>query len=364
VGVAFGVVLVREKSVGGFLQVEVATFRSDGTYSDGRHPDAVRFTTPQEDAQRRDFTCNGLFLDPLANGGAGALHDFVGGQMDIQKKILRAIGDPAARFAEDHLRLMRAVRFAARLGFSMDAETLTALKRLAPNIRTISKERIHDELSLILTHPSRAAAADWLQSSGLFENLWPAELYARPEEVPRYFASMSELPPDFVVVLADLYKNLAYVPDSNPGIVPPALRLKGSNVAALLRRDLLLNNVETADFAWLLDNANLLLGWEAFGKAIFKRLLADPRWPRLAAFFTHISLDAPRRALFSVRVAALQAEGVAPAPFITGDTLIKMGATPNPQFRQWIDALYDRQLEGEFADKEQALAAARKLIEP
>ncbi|MEI8197059.1 MAG: CCA tRNA nucleotidyltransferase, partial [Phycisphaerae bacterium] len=168
VGVSFGVVLVRQKH----QTVEVATFRTDGQYSDGRRPDNVQFTTAEVDAQRRDFTCNGLFFDPIAH----QLHDFVGGQADIQARILRAIGRPEQRFAEDYLRMLRAPRFAAKLGFEIEPVTLQAIRIGAPNIRLISKERIGEELRMMLAHPARVRAAELLVATGLLAQIWPTEL--------------------------------------------------------------------------------------------------------------------------------------------------------------------------------------------
>jgi poly(A) polymerase len=363
VGAAFGVILVRQKNAGSFTQVEVATFRSDGTYSDGRHPDSVRFTTAEEDARRRDFTCNGLFFDPLANNGNGQLHDFIGGQQDIANKTLRAIGDPAARFAEDHLRMLRAIRFAARLDFTIDPTTLQALQHQSEKIRTISKERIHDELARILEHPTRTIAAELLQSSGLLAHLWPRELYDKPE-IKRKWFELPRLPEDadFVVSLIALHDDIIFCEEVNSAAPPPGAAKTGGAIAELLRRDLLLNNVETADLAWLMDQRTTIANWQQQDNARLKRLLADPRWPRL--FMLYLTLGRPEedhRALEG-RVAALQAEGAAPAPFITGETLIKLGAAPGPKFKQWLEDLYNRQLNNEFPTQQEALTAAKQLL--
>jgi poly(A) polymerase len=361
VGAAFGVVLVRGKPAGppppaaagapreAPPQVEVATFRADGTYSDGRHPDSVRFTTPEEDARRRDFTCNGLFFDPVA----GRLHDFVGGQADIAAKRLRAIGDPAARFGEDHLRLLRAVRFAARLGFAVDDATAEAMGRLAGKIKTISKERVHDELARILGHPTRAAAVDLLHAAGLLRELWPAELQGPAAAGAPGAGRVARLGAgaDFVVALAALQTDLS-------GGGGPA----GAAVAEYVRRDLLLTNAETADLGWLVDQRRVLAGWEGLTRAPVKRLLADPRWPRLALLMHAEGWPAARAAAFDARAAAWAAEGAAPPPLITGQTLIRLGAAPGPTFKRWLDGLYDRQLEGEFATAAAAVAAAEALI--
>jgi tRNA nucleotidyltransferase/poly(A) polymerase len=358
VGAAFGVILLVEKAPAGGkrLQVEVATFRTDGKYSDGRHPDSVEFTTAEQDARRRDFTCNGLFWDPLAKGEGeeqGKLHDFVGGQADIAAKILRAIGDPEARFREDHLRMLRAVRFAARLGFAMEAATAGAIRRQAPKIQSVSRERVHDELALIVGHSTRAEAARLLEWTGLLKEIWPKSLWEETVEA-REFAGLRKLPAgaDWVMALAAMYWD----------ITPPERRKTGAEVADALREALLLSNAERDDVVWLLENLIKLRNWETNSKAALKHLLADARWPRLEALFVHLSLEPTRRADFETRMRTLQADGVAPTPFVTGETLIKLGAVPGPRFRRWLVELYDRQLEGELKTGEEALAAARALV--
>jgi tRNA nucleotidyltransferase/poly(A) polymerase len=333
--------------------VEVATFRTDGKYSDGRHPDSVEFTTAEQDARRRDFTCNGLFWDPLAKGDVGELHDFVGGQADIAAKILRAIGNPEERFREDHLRMLRAVRFAARLGFAMEAATAGAIRRLAPQIQSVSRERVHDELALIVGHSTRAEAARLLEWTGLLKEIWPKGLWEDAEEA-RAFAGLLSLPAgaDWVMALAAMYWDMT----------PPERRRAGAEVADALREALLLSNAERDDVAWLLDNLTKLRTWETSSKAALKHLLADARWPRLEALFVHLSLEPVRHVDFETRMRALQAEGVAPTPWVTGETLIQLGAVPGPRFRRWLEELYKRQLEGELKTGEEALAAARALV--
>src|SRR3954454_5361661 len=169
VGAAFGVILVRQrKSV-----IEVATFRSDDVYLDGRRPTAVKFTTAEEDAKRRDFTINGLFLDPVEN----KVIDYIGGREDLKNKIVRAIGEPDHRFEEDHLRLLRAVRFAARFGLTIELATASAIRAHAPQLKRISPERVAEELRLMLTPATRVAAWKMLWELGLarvvFRSLGP-----------------------------------------------------------------------------------------------------------------------------------------------------------------------------------------------
>jgi poly(A) polymerase len=341
VGAAFGVILVRQRK----LTVEIATFRTDGNYADGRHPQSVSFATAQEDAQRRDFTCNGLFYDPIA----ATLHDFVGGQADIAAKILRAIGDPAHRFAEDQLRLLRAVRFAAKLKFQIDAQTFNAIAQFADRITTISRERIGDEIRMIIEHPSRAAAAQLLVDTHLLNQLWPVELL--PASMPSTWPILAALPSATLPL----------------GLVAMQLDM-GSHVsswdhcAAALRENLMLSNQETEDIAWLGNQCATLQHWPQLTNAQLKRLLADGRWAQLASLFAATTASIPEA--FSRRIAALEQEGVAPAPFVTGNDLIAMGAKPGKHFKHWLDTLYDLQLEGQLLSKPEALAKARALMGP
>ena len=167
---SFGVVKVMGPKVGErFLEAEVATFRSDVSYSDGRHPDAVTFSDAEHDAQRRDFTINGLFYDPLEN----RVIDYIGGQQDIEQRIVRAIGDPRARIAEDKLRMLRAVRFAARFDFMLEERTLAAIKEQCHELVIVSAERVATELRLILTHRSRVRGLELLAEAGLLEVVLP-----------------------------------------------------------------------------------------------------------------------------------------------------------------------------------------------
>ena len=165
-GAHFGVVLVHD----GGAHVEVATFRSDREYLDGRRPDGVHFETdPRQDALRRDFTINALLLDPVS----GEVLDFAGGRADLDAKLIRAIGDPERRFREDHLRLLRAVRFAARLGFEIEGETFAAIRRLAPLIQSVSAERVRDEIARILTEGGARRGLELLDASGLLRRFCP-----------------------------------------------------------------------------------------------------------------------------------------------------------------------------------------------
>jgi len=359
VGAAFGVILVVERNpVAGEprLQVEVATFRSDGTYSDGRHPDSVRFTTAEEDARRRDFTCNGLFLDPLAKGEAdgGQVHDFVGGRADIERKILRAIGDPEARFREDHLRMLRAVRFAARLGFTIESATRAAMVRHAGEIKGISRERIGEELRMILAHPSRGRAVELLVEVGLMGHIWPLVPMLT---VPRFSPPLvAGLPEAGGVGGANRALGLAAMALDYSAALP----VQGD--AERLQQAFALANEEREEIAWLWEKRPVLLDQARWTRATLKRLLADPRWGDLQALFG-AEVRGPLAEELAAWVQKLRGEGVAPVPLVTGDTLIKLGVVPGPRFKKWLEELYDRQLEGELHSAEEAVAVAQRLVQ-
>jgi len=347
VGIAFGVVLVREKK----FTVEVATFRTDGKYIDGRHPEAVTFATAQEDAQRRDFTCNGIFYDPVA----GEYHDYVAGRADIAARVLRAIGEPHLRFGEDHLRLLRAVRFAAKLGFSIDPTTQAAMAELGGKIADISRERIGEEIRMIMEHSTRTRAIDVLAGfPPLFEAVFGVRATAMPPgPQDARWPRLAQLRGTVSRVLAlqallrDLWHDQASVDWTRTG--------------EILRQDLMLSNQEWEEFAWLAAKWPILEAWRSASKAAMKRIMADPRWNDLAALFPADPTHAAELPDFLAQVAALQAEGVAPTPLISGADLIALGASPGPAFKRWLETLYDRQLDGELTTHAAALAAAREM---
>jgi tRNA nucleotidyltransferase/poly(A) polymerase len=343
VGAAFGVILIRQQGA----QVEVATFRTDGDYHDGRHPDSVQFSTPEVDAQRRDFTCNGLFYDPRTH----QVFDYVGGQQDISQRILRAIGIPAQRFAEDHLRMLRAVRFTTRLQFAMDPATAEAIQEAAPQIQRITRERIGEEMRLMLEAPARAASMRLLCQLGLFEQIWPAELDgAAIEDFPTLERLQSAVP-RWLGLLAMQIDVAALTGKS----------LEPAAVAQDLRSALVLSNVETEAITWSADRWIAARDGQAMRDARWKRIMGDPRWPDLANLIRASAF--PNQADLDALWDRLTTEGVSPEPYVNGSDLIALGATPGHQFKIWLDELYDRQLEREFPEPSAAHAAARMLIE-
>jgi poly(A) polymerase len=368
VGAAFGVILVRHHG----SVVEVATFRKDAEYVDGRHPTGVRFTTAEEDANRRDFTINGLFLDPLR---AGALEDqvidYVGGRKDLQDRLLRAIGDAEARFNEDHLRMLRAVRFAARFGFAIEPATASAIRRHAPQLVRISPERIAEELRIMLTPPTRAAAYRMLEELELRQLIFRFfELPAGPGRIDKSISVFAALAQDRVIPfgLALAAASIDHYLWSGPANAD-ARRLferpMAAKVVRALRQALKISNDESDELRDTLDGLDPLVGFDPPTVAVVKRFLA-----RATAGLSRDLLEALREigmldtALvrpLEERLAVLDKTEFAPPPFITGDDLTVAGLTPGPAFKRVLDAVYDAQLEDRVKTKEEALALALRL---
>ena len=354
VGEAFGVVLVRQFGV----DIEVATFRAEAGYEDKRRPSQVTFTDAKHDAQRRDFTINGLFADPLhtdpATGGDPII-DYVGGREDLVAKRIRAIGDPDQRFAEDYLRMLRAARFAARLDFQIEPRTAAAIRPLAKYLGQISRERIGQEIAMMLTGLRAAHAAQLVQSlrldaPALNEEHRPVELPILSALASRPLEAERMLPVALAAWLLDRhgpspvdFTALAYFCEHH---VRPILRR--------WRKALCLSNQVRDDIAHLLSLVPLARDWPRLGIAPRKRLLAHPRWPLALALLRALPLD-ETIAKLEQDAASLHAQGVAPPPLVTGEDLIRLGATPGPAFRQWLDGVYDAQLAGTVATREQAL---------
>ena len=337
VGESFGVMLV---SVMGH-QIEVATFRSDGFYSDGRRPDTVTFSDAGHDAKRRDFTINGLFEDPLS----GRVIDFVAGQADLEARLIKAIGDPEARLAEDRLRMLRAVRFAARFSFAIDAATAEAIRGGAKDLGRISRERIGQEVRRMLTDRNRAVAAREIQNLGLDAAvLGESHQTAAPTRLGRLMERVA-----YPTALAAWMLDRAEQTFSDV-----TARVRGWSTA------LVLSNAERTALGRCLEVYETLRGpWLQLGVARQKRVAAgggfDDAMALLAASDSAAFVEVRRRAT------ELAATGLAPSPLIDGDDLIGLGMTPGPGFKCVLDAVYDAQLEGTLRDKPAALELARSL---
>jgi poly(A) polymerase len=374
VGKAFGVILVLE----GDHRFEVATFRSDGRYLDGRRPESVAFSGPEEDARRRDFTINGMFFDPEDE----RILDFVDGRADLDRRLIRAIGDPKARFSEDRLRLLRAVRFAGRFGFAIDPATEAAIREMAPGIVQVSGERVRDELAKILTDPSRSATMELLRASGLLTRILPevAAMEGVPQP-PEYhpegdvwthtkLALDTLKDPTFELALAVLLHDIG-----KPPTLVKADRIRfnnhdkvGADMAARIVDRLKLSNDQKDRIVWLVHKHLAFLQWEQMRASTLKRLLAHEHIGDLLRLVRADTLgskadDAYVDRLEQIR-ATMKVEELKPAPLVTGKDLIEMGYPPGPAFKKALTEIMDAQLEGVVRDREAAIQLARKILGP
>ena len=368
VGAQFGVIVVLED--GGEFQV--ATFRSDGAYRDGRHPESVAFTNAEGDARRRDFTVNGLFFDPLTC----QILDFVGGEADLRAGILRSIGDPHARFAEDKLRLIRCVRFAASLGFEIEAETWRALVERAPEITAVSAERIRDELVKIFSHPSRVRGFDLLDQSGLLAILLPeVEALKGCEQPPDFHPEgdvfvhtrlMLSLLPErvstplvFSVLFHDIGKPPTFLIDETGRIRFNGHESISASMTEKIFSRLRFSNAETEATVVGVKNHMAFKDVQNMRVATLKRFLARPtiddelELHRVDCQGSHGLLDnydflLRKREEFSN-------EPLIPPPLITGRDLIAAGLQPGPPFKKLLDSAQALQLEGGLKTREDAL---------
>ena len=360
VGAAFGVILVRHKR----STVEVATFRTDGTYLDGRRPEAVTFTTAEEDAKRRDFTINGLFLDPVEN----KVIDYVGGREDLKNKVLRAIGDPNHRFEEDHLRVLRAVRFAARFYLGIEPATADAISRHAPHLTRISPERIAEELRLMLVPPTRCDAWVRLGKFGVDRVIfrhWP--LHDRSDgsgKVNLVMCKLGDEPASLGLALSAAM--IAFWPPRDteeeirrcfePATVTPAVNA--------VRRALRISNAESEEMSGSLLGLQPLLAAGEATLAQKKRFLmratgASSR--RLMRALASSGYFPERVRGLERELDQLEATDFAPPPLVTGDDLTDSGLRPGPRFKVALDQTYDAQLERRVTSRKDAIEMAVRI---
>jgi poly(A) polymerase len=366
VGAKFGVVLVRDADA----QVEVATFRSDGVYEDGRRPAHVHFEkSAHEDAARRDFTINALFMDPVTS----EILDFVGGREDLASQIIRAIGDPEARFRDDHLRLLRAVRFAARLGFRIEPVTFQAIQKMAPEVPTVAPERVRDELTRILTEGAASRGFELLDASGLLEQVLPEVSTMKGVKQPPEFHPEGDVWVHTLLLLEKLdhpTPTLAWgallhdVGKPSTFRMADRIRFNGHVEAGVEIARHLLNRLrfsrEDADQILALI-ANHMKFKDAFDmrESTLKRFIRQP------AFEEHLELHrldclssngyTDSYDYVKARLAALPEEALKPAPLLTGRDLIERGYQPGPLFSEILHAVEDAQLEGALQSPEDAL---------
>ena len=387
VGAQFGVVLVplpktdaSASAVGPNEKVpivEVATFRSDMGYSDGRHPDEVRFSKdPREDVQRRDFTINGLLLDPVAN----EVLDFVGGREDLKAGVIRTIGEPEHRFAEDKLRMLRAVRFAARFDYRIDPSTLASIQRLTEQIHQVSFERVRGELTKMLTEGRAKRAFELLDESGLLKQVLPEISAMKGVEQPPQFHPEGDVFVHTLLLLEKLEvggsKTLAWGALLHDVGKPPTFRVApdrirfdghvevGVKMAAEICRRLRFSNDETGQILSLVDNHMRFADVERMKESTLKKFL------RLPGFDEHLDLHrmdclSSNGITESYEYArenwrALPAEAIRPQPLITGRDLIEAGYEPGPRFKEILGAVEDAQLEGRLTSSAAAMEFARR----
>ena len=386
VGAHFGVVLIADEIDGQEMVTEVATFRSDGAYMDGRRPESVRFSDDaEEDVIRRDFTINGMLLDPqlLRESGdvGGAVLDYVGGRADLQARLVRAIGDPDKRFDEDKLRMLRAVRFAARFDFEIEVATEAAIEKSAAQIAQVSRERVRDELTRMLTEGRARRAFELLDRTRLLKQVLP--------EIDRLHGV--EQPPEFHPE-GDVWMHTLMLLEQLPAGVSPTLawgallhdvgkpatfqrgpgRIRfnghvevGVRVTQDIARKLRFSNEDTAQIVALVENHMRFGDVEKMKASTLKRFFRLPAFPehlalhRMDCMASHGGLDLYEFA--KQRFEATPLEEVRPVLLITGQDLIVAGYKPGPRFKELLAQAEDAQLEGRIRSKEEGLALIRSI---
>jgi poly(A) polymerase len=358
VGAAFGVILVRQRK----SQSEVATFRTDLAYKDGRRPEGVVFTTAEEDAKRRDFTINGMFFDPIEN----RVIDYVGGQGDLKNRVLRAIGEPNHRFEEDHLRLLRAVRFAARFNLEIEPTTADAIRRHAEQLKRISPERIAEELRLMLTGATRVKAYRLLWEFGLIDVISRFVKGGTDAAYERgiFEALFNEEGMSFGLALAAASLDYRWQRAGSPQDIRPMLsKSEIRATSSALRQALKISNDEAEVVEGSLAFAQLIED-ESPSVATRKRFLmqtASDDARRLMGAVAQCGMMYGRIGLLLAEFRQLEQTDFAPPPLVSGDDLTAAGLQPGPVFKRVLDAVYDAQLEGRVTSKEAALEMALSL---
>jgi tRNA nucleotidyltransferase/poly(A) polymerase len=337
VGKSFGVMIVLGPRGAG--QIDVATFRRDAAYSDGRHPDEIAFSSAEVDARRRDFTINGLFYDPVAD----EIIDYVDGQRDIRRRVVRTIGSPDDRFGEDKLRLLRAVRFASRLGFSLEENTQAAIARMADQITVVSRERIAQELRSMLGGPTRASAARLLLETGLLAALLPE---AQHDDWQAVLGVLERLEGErFCAALAVLL-------DGSDG-----------KQAAQTCRGFRLTSKETERVRQLVQRRGSLRGaagqpWSKLQRVLIREEAED----LVALHAAEPNAETADDVAFCRAKLALASEVLNPPPLITGNDLNALGLARGAIFKTLLEQVRDEQLEGRISDREEALALVQRLM--
>ena len=365
-GVSFGVVRVRHPRIRG-NEVEIATFRSDLAYIDGRRPSGVVFSSPQADAERRDFTINGMFMDPLED----KVIDYVGGRADLDARVLRAIGEPAARFEEDRLRLLRAVRFAARFDLRIEPKTLAAIKAMAGQVVSVSPERIGQEMRRMLVHQNRAGAMKTAMELGLIPAILPEVAATRGIFLgsPRQpegdlwdhaLRVLDLLPhePSFPLAFAALIHEVGAPNDGSLDPDRDRGRIGGIRADEICRR-LRFSNAERERVVWLVTHHRSLVNARKLRESTLKRILASPGIDELLALHRADALAMTGKAEhvdYCEHYLRDQPAGpIDPPPLLTGDDLKRHGLKPGARFGIILERLRDAQLERRVNEKREAL---------
>jgi poly(A) polymerase len=391
VGAQFGVVLVPVPDRGAASNVstdasaksrmvEVATFRSDIGYSDGRHPDEVRFSQdPRQDVARRDFTINGMLLDPLNGQAPGEVLDFVGGRKDLAAGIIRTIGDPELRFSEDKLRMLRAVRFAARFQYAIEPATFAAMQKMAEQIQVVSRERVRDELTRMLTEGRARRAVLLLDESGLLGHVLPEISAMKGVAQPPEFHPEGDVFVHTLLLLENLPQpcplTLAWGALLHDVGKPPTFRVAerirfdnhvevGVKMADEICRRLRFSNDDTAQISALVENHMRFSHATRMSQATLKKFLRMPRFDEHLALHRADCLashgDLSTYEFVRQKRQEIPHQTMRPSPLVTGDDLIAAGHVPGPRFREILNAVEDAQLEGRLSSRDAALEFVRR----
>ncbi len=373
VGAQFGVVVV----LAGSGDFEVATFRADAASSDGRHPDSVRFCSAREDVARRDFTINGMLYDPAAH----QVIDWVEGREDVRRRVIRAIGNPEERFAEDKLRLLRAVRFAARLDYAVEEKTYAAMVQMAPHAAEVSAERVRDELLRILTGPNAGRAVRLMHDTGLLKPVLPEiEALAGVEQPPQFHPEGDVF--EHTCVMLDAMRNpspelamAVLLHDvGKPQTQTFAERIRfddhdqaGAEMARDICRRLRFSNDQVEQIVLLVGSHMRFMAVQRMKLSTLKRLLALNRFDehlelhRLDCLASHGKLD--NYEFLRQKLEEFGSEQIAPEPLVTGRDLIELGYKPGPIFKRILDAVREEQLENRLTSREEGIEWIRKRSE-
>jgi poly(A) polymerase len=368
VGAQFGVVGV----LAGDHRVEVATFRSDGLYSDGRRPDEVSFSRePRQDALRRDFTVNGMLMDPATS----EVLDFVEGKRDLERRVIRAIGDPGTRFEEDRLRMLRAVRFAASFAYEIDPETFAAIRRLSPKLSAVSAERVRDELLRILTSGHARRGFELLDAGGLLAVLLPEISAMKGVEQPPEYHPEGDVWTHTMMMLESLAADCS--PTLALGVLlhdvgkPPTFRVApdrirfdnhvtvGMRMAEEICRRLRLSQDQTSQVSALVENHLRFRDAPQMRQSTLKRFLRLEKFEehlelhRLDCLSSHRHLE--NYEFVRAKLRDLPPEAIRPRPLVNGDDLIRMGYRPGPRFKEILQAVEEAQLEGRISSQDEAI---------